>query len=245
MKRIVTIEYKPNQGPPGQQGPPGPGTTLPLDSGDVVYAADGRTVEEILEELLFVDLVINSFTTPQTVFENGQVITSLTFTWGLNKAITSQTITGTQVTPPTLLAADRSKTVNFTSLSSNGTVTLTCNDGSGAPVVTSTINLTFLKGVYLGVAPIGTIDSAFILNLNKTLQSNYVRSANLNLGAGQYAWFAAPVAYGTPNFKINGFSGGFEPPSVVSFTNSFGATENYNVWRSTNANIGLSFIEIF
>lgn len=239
MKRIVTILYKPGgTGPQGPQGPPGT-ADLPITASDVIFEGDGRTVEQVLADLTFVDLVIQSFTTPQTIFEIGQVITSLVFNWVLNKTITSQTITGTQVTPPTLLPADRSKSVVFTNLSSNGTVTLTANDGVG-PAVTKSVSISFLKSFLYGVAPQGTVNSAFLNTLTKSLQSARQKTVTLNLTSGQYGWIAYPVTYGSGTFKLNGFSGGMNSPLTVSYTNSYGYTENYYVFRSENANLGVT-----
>lgn len=242
MRRITVIEYKPGtQGPPGPQGPPG--IVTEIDSSQVIYSPTGQTVEEVLDDLLFVDLDIVSFTTPQITFETGQVITSLTFTWILNKTITSQTITGTSVVPPVLDPADRSKTVSFSSLSSNGTVTLTCDDGSGADPVTRNIDITFLSGVLTGSAPLGTVNSAFLNTLSKSLQATRVKEFNVNLGVAAYGWYAIPSSYGSPTFKVNGFSGGMTFVGTVAYTNGFGYTQNYDVWRTTNSNLGVTNIE--
>lgn len=244
MRRITTIEYKPNQGPPGEQGPPGAGATFPIDSSNVRYAPTDQTVEEVLDLLLFVDLLIESFTTPQVVFEIGQVITALTFNWGLTKNPTTQTITGTSVTPPSLLPADRTKTVVFTSLSSNGTVTLTVTDDA-LPPVTSNINLTFVHGIFTGAAPIpGAVNSAFINGLTKSLQAARQKTVTLNLTTSVHGWVAVPVAYGIPTFKLNGFNGGMTSPIVVSVTNGFGYTEDYYVCRTEYASLGITEIEI-
>ncbi len=245
MRRITTIEYSSSQGQQGEQGPPGEGATFPIDSSNILYAPTGETAEEVFDRLLFVDLEIESFTTPQTVFEIGQVISALTFTWGLNKQPTAQTITGTSVAPPTLVPTERSKTVAFSSLSSNGTVTLTITDGANPPV-TASINLAFKRGIFTGSAPIpgGGVDSAFVNTLSKALQTARQKTFTVNLTTGVYAWVAVPVSYGIPTFKLNGFNGGMEPVITVSVTNGYFYTENYYVSRSTNPSIGITTIEI-
>lgn len=243
MRRITVVEYKPNIGPEGPQGPPGPGTSFPIDSANILYVPTNQSVEEVLDGLLFVPMSITSFTTPQSVFEIGHVINSLLFTWVLSKNPASQTITGTEVTPPTLLPADRAKTVVFDALASDGTVTLTVDDGNGP--VTSAINLSFAKGVYAGSAPIpgGGVNSTFINTLNKSVQAARQRTFTVNLTTGVYGWYAAPVAYGLPTFKVNGFNGGMTSAVTVSVTNGFGHTEDYYVFRTTNPSLGITEIE--
>ncbi len=244
MRRITTIEYRPNQGPPGEQGPPGAGTTFPIDSSNILYAPTDQTVEEVLDGLLFVDLEIESFTTPQILFEIGQIITLLVFSWGLTKNPTLQTITGTDVTPPTLDSTERTKSVAFSNLSDDGTVTLTETDGA-LPPVTSSIDITFVHGVFTGSAPIpGAVDSAFINTLTKSLQAARQKTVTLNLSTAVYGWVAVPVSYGVPTFKVNGFNGGMTAPSVVSVTNGYGYTENYYFSRTEYANLGLTEITV-
>lgn len=243
MRRITTIEYKPNQGAQGEQGPPGTGATFPIDSSNILYAPTGQTVEQVLDGLLFVNIDILSFTTPQIVFEIGQVLTALVFSWALNKNPVGQTISGTSVTPPTLVPSDRSKSVSFASLSSNGSVTLTTTDEEGSD--SATIGLSFYHGVFYGSAPIpGAVNSAFVNGLTKSLQAARQKDVTLNLTAGVYGWVFVPVAYGIPSFKVNGFPGGMIPITVVSVTNGYGYTENYYASRTEFANLGLTEIEI-
>lgn len=61
-------------------------------------------------------------------------------------------------------------------------------------------------------------------------------------GAGEYMLFAFPKRLGTVTFWVGGFEGGFEAPETVSVTNANGWTEDYYVWRSTNANLGATVV---
>lgn len=65
---------------------------------------------------------------------------------------------------------------------------------------------------------------------------------SVTAGAGEYLLFAFPTRLGIPTFFVGGFEGGFESPETVSITNANGYTENYYVWRSTNANLGATIV---
>lgn len=66
---------------------------------------------------------------------------------------------------------------------------------------------------------------------------------SVTAGSGEYLLFAFPTRLGIPVFYVGGFEGGFEDPETVSVTNSAGATEDYYVWRSNNANLGATVVE--
>lgn len=234
-------------GPTGPQGPPGAAgsVTLPLSSDNVVYNA--LTLTQALDQLFYVPLVISSFTASPSTYEKGIVLTSIQLSWSYNKTVQAQAITGTGVVPPTLLLTDRSKVCTLSSLSSNFTIILTTDDvtGDSNPPKVSNINVQFLNKIYYGKAAIpGTIDSSFILSLQSNLQATRNISFNLSTIATEYIWFASPVAYGTPNFSANGFSGGFSLITTLSFTNASGWVESYYVYRSVNDNLGSTNIVI-
>lgn len=245
MRKLVIIEYKP--GTNGQDGAPGrDGTSVyfPINAYNVKYDPDGRTVEQVLTALLYVPLVINSFTTPQVTFEKGQSISALTFSWVLNKAITVQSIAGTHVVPPVLTAADRSKSVTFSGLDNNGSVvTLTADDGAGT-VKTSSVSINFFSKIHYGAAAVpGVINDAFIEVLTGQLASGKAKTFDVTLGVGIYGWFVSPISMGIPVFNINGFSGGMTDPVIVTYTNSYGFSEQVYVARTINSNLGLTTIQ--
>lgn len=248
MKKLVIIEYKPgSNGLDGRDGRDGTSVYFPISAYNVQYTPDGRTVEQVLTQLLYVPLVINSFTTPQVLFEKGQSIASLTFSWSYNKAITVQSIAGTHVVPPSLSASDRSKSVSFSGLENNGSViTLTADDGSGTinAVKTANVSVNFFSKIHYGAAAIpGVINDAFISALTGALASSKAKQFTVDLGVGIYGWFVSPISMGVPSFNINGFSGGMTDPVVVSYTNSYGFTEQVYVSRTINSNLGTTTIE--
>jgi len=234
------------QGPQGPQGPAGPGVILPLSTDDVDYR--GSVLTDILDQLTYTALVINSFTASPTNYEKGQVLTSVALAWAYNKAVTSQGITGTNVVPPTLNVGDRNKVVTLNNVSVNTTITLTADDNetdSHSPK-TRQLTLAFLDKLYWGVSTIpGSYNSAFVLGLaNKVLASSRQTSFSLSTGASEYIYVAIPAAMGTPTFKTNGFFGGLSLEASFNLTNASGYTSSYNLYRTDNESLGLTAVEI-
>lgn len=239
-------------GPAGPQGPPGPGFEPgDLTASDILVTNPGYSnVQQVLDALLYEALAINSFTTPTSLYEIGTTLNSLQLNWTLNRDPDSQSITGTAIAvPPVLVPTDRSVVLSLSGLSPiapgvGATYTLSATDGTTSP--SANVNVSFLNGFYFGDAlEPGLIDSAWIIaNLSRTLQSGRTKEFTTNALGGQYAWFAHRAALGVASVIVGGFSGGFEPPDTVSFTNQSGFTEDYYVYRSTNFNIGPVGVEV-
>lgn len=230
----------PVPGPPGPAGPPGAmPDTYPADQVTVENLDPYTNVQEVLEALLYVPVAINSFTTATTVFEQGRLLTSLTFNWTLNKDVVSQTLTGPpEMTPVVLTPAQRNVTVTLANLGANATFTLTVNDGTQN--AQSNRSISFTTANYQGDALIpGAIDDAFIKSLaNKTLDTDRLTSYTSNAVGSQYNWYVYPTRYGVATFFAGGFEGGYSNVAVVNFTNDYGFTEDVYVWRSDNPDIG-------
>lgn len=241
-------------GPPGPQGPPGPGATFPIAAINISVANSGYLhLQEVLDDLLYVDMLINSFgltNFPGNVVEIGSSVTTLQFGWAVNKLPTTQTLSGANITTSTVTPGTTtavrtpSPALNPGSTGTSYTFTLTITDGVQTPVRNAT--LTFLNNLHWGDAVIpGVINSTFVNTLSKGLQASKVKTFVSNAGVNTYAWYACRSVLGTPTFIANGFQGGFELAAAgVSVTNSSGFSENYDVWRSTNANIGPVTIEV-
>ena len=101
-------------------------------------------------------------------------------------------------------------------------------------------SVAFQNGVYTGAGGASTA----ISSLNKTLQASRAKTFTVTAGAGEYVWYACPVRYGSPVFKVGGFEGGFELVRSEDYTNPSGYTEGYQLWRSTNANLGTMTVTV-
>lgn len=245
LKKVV-IEGEQLVGPAGPAGPAGP-TPSTFDSNNITVDNAGyNSLQELLDDLTYVVMAINTFT--NTVVQLEKTITPVTdvgFSWTLNKVPTSQQLSGTSIgTPISITPGTLGYTLTGLSLLTNGTWTLTVDDGTTQ--VQKTTTLTFLNKIYWGVATIpATINSSFVLSLgNSSLQATRTKSFTVNAGSGQYIWAAVPVAYGTPIFKVGGFEGGFEAPDTITLTNASGHAEDYYVVRSSESGLGSTTVNM-
>lgn len=191
------------------------------------------TLEDQVADLLYEPMAIESFTNNVGTAEMGSTVTAVTLSWSYNKLPTAVTLDGAAMEPG---VTGR----NYTGLSirSSKTWTLKATDERGAEAVKTT-GISFLNGVYYGAAAApSAIDSDFILTLTKTLRSSKLSSFTVTAGAGQYIYYCVPKRFGECSFTVGGFDGGFDLAATVSFTNGSGYTEDYYVYRSTNAGLG-------
>lgn len=188
---------------------------------------------------LAIEAEITNFTSSVLAVEIGNILNNFTLSWGLTSPMTSLILNnGIGAISNTAT----SYTVVGANLNSNTTYTIVGNDGSHDPQ--SSVTISFLPSVYWGVNASSTLTSAQIVALgNSTLATNYVNSVTYNCTGGAYPYFAYPSSYGTPtNVTINTAAGNLKfsdfTVSVVSVTNSFGYTQNYNVLRFNNLQTG-------
>ena len=57
-------------------------------------------------------------------------------------------------------------------------------------------------------------------------------------------YYAFPASWGTPRFFVGGFEGGFALLKTFDHKNASGATISYAVWKSTNAGLGNTTVEV-
>lgn len=221
------------------------GTVGPVTSEDVSYsntAIDSATnvqtaLDALIAKVYYVAPKINSFTCSpsQLNYEIGQKVTSIVFNWSYNKEIANQTLTDCDVSDITV----RSATYD-TVLTTNKTFTLSCGDGQNS--ATASKAFTFSSRVHSGAMSIpDTYDSAFILSLPGQLKGNKSGTYTANIGENQYFFIAMPQSYNNSSEligKAGGFETGFGLVSSVEHTNSSGYTCTYNIYKSTNSNLG-------
>jgi len=247
-KRRYVLIYDPNlsRGPAGPAGPAGPGTpvNLPIDTNDVLYRGDVLT--GVIDNILYLPLTIASFTASPAVYELGVILSSIQLSWSFNKAVVSQSITGVNVVPPTLVTSDRASLVTLSSISANTTIFLTADDVTGDPnaAKVTSLSIAFVNRIYYGKRTDAAINNAFLLSLSSDLVGVRNKSFTVSTGVSEFIYYACPVSYGVPTIKTNGFSGGLDLVSTFAFTNASGFTENYSVFKSPNDNVGSTLIDI-
>jgi hypothetical protein len=147
-------------------------------------------------------------------------------------------------TPPyTSFAATGS--IQFPS-SSGSSVTFTLGaTGSDSSYDTATATISFRNYTYSGVSTNTNLGAAGLTGMGS--YSTELRTNNAGdtftatAGSGEYIYYAYPSKFGLSSFVVGGFEGGFSllHAGAVSHTNANGFTENYYIYRSDNANLGV------
>ena len=194
-------------------------------------------LDAIIAKIYYVNPSITSFTCnpSRTAYEMGEKVTSVTFTWTYNKDMVSQTLTGCDLADETVRTATYS-----TEFNSNKTFTLSASDGTNSTSANKAF--TFQNKVHHGSASIpSTYDSAFILSLNGALKGSKGGTYTTTVGSGEYFYIAMPTSYNNSDVltgKINGFDTDFGKVATIQHTNASGYTTSYNIYKSTNSNLG-------
>lgn len=168
-------------------------------------------------------------------FEIGTVIEGVDFSWTVNKEITSQTLTDC-----TIELADRTASYE-NNISSNKSFTLRVSDGTNA--ATSSVSYSFQPKVYYGSAAVpNTYDSAFCMGLTSSaLKSSKAGTYALNVAANEYGFICMPKSFAnidTLIAKVGGFDTEIPRVATVSHTNAKGYTQDYNIFKTANSNLG-------
>lgn len=189
-----------------------------------------QNVKDALDKLLYFDLTINLSANKSTTIEKGTVLSDVIFSWSYNKSIKSQIFNGIS-----LDASIRNYTY-AEPFSTNKIFILKANDGKND--FSKNIGFNFLNGRYWGVSNSDIYDSDFVKSLSKELASNKNKTFTVNCGEGQHIFYCVPTTFGNCNFKVGGFEGGFNKVDTIQFTNASGYTESYDIYKSTNSNLG-------
>ena len=184
--------------------------------------------DERLKALEYVPISIDSFTAAPNVCEIGSSAT-ITLTWNTNKTPDAQNINGTPVT---------GTSKQYTDVTSTEAYTLNVSDEKDS--ASRVLTVAFHNGIYYGAAS----DLSSVTTLTKVLSSTKSRTITVNAGTNEYIIYAIPARLGNVEFYVNGFEGGFDAPVEQSLTNASGYTEPYKVYKSTNANLGETTVEV-
>lgn len=175
------------------------------------------------------------------VYEKGTVISSpITFTWTINKDITTQSLTDCELTDETV----RTAIYDSDDITTDKVFTLLVSDGENE--ITDSVSYKFLNKIHFGnsVEPT-TYDSDFILGLaNSKLTSSNKAIYNFNCSDGEYAYFATPTEMKITSAYVNGFQADLEEVVVLDHTNESGYTTSYTITRFRNASLGSFSAEV-
>lgn len=194
---------------------------------------------KLIDDLAYTAIAFVSASATNATNEIGSTVTETVITWSFNKEPKTQTIKFGSEVAEVLDKSIRSKTYSRKTITSNTSIVITATDERNAQA-SRTLNITFQPRAYWGVAQNKEIyDSADILALSgSALTSTRTRNINVNAGEGEHIIYTIPSSFGTPTFKINGFEGGFVKVGTINFTNASGYSQNYDVYKSVNPNLG-------
>ena len=193
--------------------------------------ADESELEDIRHRLDALEdnhIRINTFKAAPAICEIGSSNTII-LSWSLSKTPTTQTINEYPVSGTSQTYSD---------ISSDQTYTLIVSDDEETD--TATVSVEFANNIYYGAST----DLTAVTTLTKILSNQKARTIDVNAGNGQYIIYALPARLGAVQFFVSGFEGGFEAPIRQQLVNASGYTEAYNVYRSTNANLGRTIVEV-
>lgn len=190
---------------------------------------------------LYKAMGINSFTVSPSQAERGSTVADVTVAWSLSKTPKSLTLDDKAQD-----TASKGTTLSGVNLKADKTYTLKATDARNA-VATRTADVAFRDKRHWWVA--ASLDAAGVTDqiINQAtgeLAAWYNKTFTLNAAAGQHIYYAFPASWGTPRFFVGGFEGGFALLKTFDHKNASGATISYAVWKSTNAGLGNTTVEV-
>ena len=205
-------------------------------------------LKSAVDDLLYVPIQVTSFASSPSTVEKGVEVTEATLSWELNKVPKKLTIGETELP----LQKKGSQKFDGLEITANHKFTISATDERNK-TVTKDAAISFYNGVYYGVSAIPeAYNSEFIIALGnsgkKTLRSSKLTSFSVTAGDGQYIFYCLPVSMGTCSFKVGGFDGGFDLVATLDgdnkYENEHGHLEAYRIYRSTNAGLGATTVEV-
>ena len=194
---------------------------------------------QLVDDLAYTAIAFISASATNSSNEIGSTVRETVVTWSLNKEPENLTIKFGSEAAESLDKSARSKSYSGKTITSNTNIVITATDERGAQA-SRTVSITFQPRAYWGVAQDKeSYENADILALSgSALTSTRARTINVNAGEGEHIIYAIPSSFGTPTFRINGFEGGFVKVGTIDFTNASGYSQNYDIYKSVNPNLG-------
>ena len=171
-------------------------------------------LNEKIEDLSYKKINIDSFSCSPSTAENGQTINTINLSWKTNTTPVSLMLNGSAL-PATQTSAKITDIIT-----NNTTYTLIATDKKNNSN-TKSAGISFLNGVYYGTY---TKETDFT-NIAAVMKTRFTK----NLG--------------TPTFYVGGFEGGFDKIGSFAFKNSYEYTTQYDIYVSTNDNLGSTTVQ--
>jgi hypothetical protein len=196
-------------------------------------------------------------------FEVGQALTSPAITWTSNK-VEAAAISSYRLTLPTGAITTGTNTFTFSTFNDPNTYSITTLPNNDTQALsswfvrvtdwadvqsTSSATATWRYRVYYGATSQATPTDA---QIRAGTDDSTLATSRLGLGSrsvianNEYMYVAYPARFGTTSqFRVNGLPNtAFTPITINNFTNAYGGTAQYYVYRSDNLLTGTYTIEI-
>lgn len=217
-----------------------PVIALPIAADQVLYS-DGRTVQQVLSDILYEPIRITTLSVAPKQVAMGATVNGVVLTVATNTAIAELYIDNvlTEVTGNGQYSIEGEFTAKRT-------FEVRVVDARGT-AVTQRVTLAFDNYVYYGCSALALWEQPELLVAmpNKLLTDTRKRTISVDAAAGERIIYAIPSRLGTPTFTVGGFAGGFEQmASAVQIANTDGYSEPYMVWASVQQGLGATTIVI-
>lgn len=190
---------------------------------------------------LYSKIAVTSFICTPSQAERGATVANVTLAWSVSKTPAALTLDKDAQD-----VASKGATLKGVNLTENKTWTLTAADARKA-TSSRTAGVTFYDTRRWGVA--ASLDAAGVTDeivngFAGEFATSRAKTFTVNAAAGQHIYYAFPASWGTPTFKVGGFEGGFSLLTTFDHINASGATVSYSVYKSTNAGLGNTTVEV-
>ena len=208
-----------------------------------------RNIQQQIADLMYHEMSITAFNVGDPLVRLGQSLSTLSFTWEVNKDPVSLTISsGARVTEVADTSVRRITDTYAIPVTDTTIFTITAIDERDF-VAERTLKIVFANDVYWGTSEyLNWVD--FSEYQHSLLSNGIKRQITLDVPDRNYVYYAIPTrlrtAEGEPRFFVGGFEGGFirlpnTDPTIdytCEYRNSAGFTEPYDVYRSINEGLG-------
>lgn len=206
-----------------------------LNANQIYYSRGSYSILSDFLDANYINPKIESFTNNINVLQFGQTGSSITFEWSVNKTgkIFNLSPTGGTYDNSTFNFTLNGQFITGNTSNSSTTFTLVFDDG--VSTTNKTTNVVFYNKFYFGTSSLTGLTSTNIQNLEykEFINSSKFNQTNIS-GGSKYIYFAIPTRFSKPTFLVNGILFNDFVESVVSFTNEYGFTEDYYLFRTTN-----------
>lgn len=220
-----------------------------FDTLTVDFQNDIRNMKRQIDDLLYHEIDIKAFNVGDPLVRMGQSLSTISFSWELNKDPVSLRIAaGSRITEVEDLSSRRITDTYAIPVTDTTVFTMTAIDERDF-TAEKTVKITFANDIYWGISEyLNWVN--FSEYQHSVLSNGIKRQLSLNVPDRNYVYYAMPTrlraAEGEPRFFVGGFEGGFiripnTDPSIdytCEYRNSAGFTEPYDVYRSTNEGFG-------